>query len=242
MRSDVLWFCLAAFAFGAMGMYGANRNVDARTRRQRWIKFATYFVVMNTVLVLAGLGRAVFSSFVLSLLLIGTYELYTVLGHALPTTPLLRGTIWIGYGLAGMGLILFSLSAASEQVMFVYLIVAVFDGFSQVFGQLLGKRQLARAISPSKTVEGAMGGSLAAAASAILLRPLIGVSSGRALATCGVIIGAALSGDLAASWVKRRWGVKDFGRLLPGHGGILDRFDSFLFAAPVSLILLNRHL
>ena len=180
-----------------------------------------------------------FSPFVLSLLLIGAYELHTVLARSLPTTPSLRGAICVGYGLFGLGLVLFSLLAAPEQVMFVYLIVAVFDGFSQIFGQLLGKHQFARTISPSKTVEGAMGGALVAVASAILLRRLIGVSSSRALATCGVVTVAALSGDLAASWIKRRWGVKDFGRLLPGHGGILDRFDSFLLAAPVSLILLN---
>jgi len=222
-------------------MYASSRKVGVTTRRQRWIKFTTYFVVMNTVLFLAGLGPAVFSLFVLSLLLIGAYELYTVLAVRLPTAPRFGAAIWVGYALLATGLILFSRWAGPEQVMFVYLIVAVFDGFSQIFGQLLGRHQLARVLSPSKTIEGAMGGALAAALTAILLRQLIGVSSGRALMTCAVIVAAALSGDLCASWIKRRYGVKDFGRLLPGHGGVLDRFDSFLLAAPVSLILLNRN-
>jgi phosphatidate cytidylyltransferase len=110
----------------------------------------------------------------------------------------------------------------------------------------LGKHPLAQAISASKTVEGAAGGWLAATATALLLRGFIGGSSdgntSLAMGACGVIVAAGMAGDLAASWVKRRCGVKDFGRLLPQHGGVLDRFDSFLFAAPASLLLLHPRL
>jgi phosphatidate cytidylyltransferase len=115
----------------------------------------------------------------------------------------------------------------------------MFDGFSQVFGQLLGKLQLTRSISPSKTVEGAVGGGIAAVLSAILLGGLVGVSSSRAVAASVVIVFAALAGDLAASWIKRISGVKDFSCLLPGQGGVLDRFDSFLVAAPVWLVVFS---
>ena len=234
MNREVAGFFLIAFALGAVGIHAANRNVTPNTRRQRWIKFTTYFLLMSGVLVLAGLGRGFFTVFVVSVAAIGTWELYSVLGTAIPATRQFRAAILTGYALLAGGLILFSRLAAPEGVMFVYLMVAVFDGFSQVFGQLLGRNPLAPAISPSKTIEGSMGGALAAGVAAMVLRRLIDASPSRALTGCGMIVAVALAGDLTASWVKRRCGVKDFGHLLPGHGGVLDRFDEFpVFAAPV---------
>ncbi len=242
MRSETLRFCLAAFALGAAGMYAANRKVNAVTRRERWIKFIIYFAILNTVLLLAGLGAVVFSFFALTLLIVGAYELSAAFAAAPTPAPFLRGPVYLAYGLAGAGLLLFALSSSSGRITFVYLVVAVFDGFSQVSGQLLGKHRLASKISPSKTVEGAAGGLLAAAATGLLLRDFIGAGPRLAVGACGVIVLAAAIGDLAASWVKRRCGIKDFGRLLPQHGGVLDRFDSFLFAAPASLIALQMRL
>jgi len=122
---------------------------------------------------------------------------------------------------------------------FVYLVVATFDGFSQVAGNLFGRHLLARKISPSKTVEGTLGGLVLAAAVAVLLHPLVSLSAAQSLAAGGWIVAAGFSGDLLASWVKRMSGVKDFGRILPGHGGVLDRFDSLLFAGPAALLFLH---
>lgn len=107
-------------------------------------------------------------------------------------------------------------------------------------GMLLGRHKLAPSLSPKKSIEGAIGGVLGAALLgalyAVILRnlsPLKGADPMLYAAVCAV--GAVISqiGDLAASAIKRNHGIKDYGHLIPGHGGILDRFDSVILAAPV---------
>ena len=116
------------------------------------------------------------------------------------------------------------------------------DSFAFVWGKCLGKHKMAQTISPKKTWEGSIGGSLSALAIIVLLAmleehlgnikvmyvPLVIIT----------LIASALSqvGDLSMSVIKRVCGVKDFGSIFPGHGGILDRFDSHLFALPFVLI------
>lgn len=107
-------------------------------------------------------------------------------------------------------------------------------------GRAYGKRPLAPKISPKKTVEGSLGSLFASILAAWLLGHLLGIADLRSV-TAGVAVGIlGQMGDLFESWLKRRAGVKDSGTLLPGHGGVLDRIDSVLFAAPaVALILLT---
>ena len=83
---------------------------------------------------------------------------------------------------------------------------------------------------------GSIIGAAAALAAAWLLREHAGLGAPRATAFAAVMAAAGLVGDLAASWVKRRAGIKDYAAILPGHGGVLDRFDSFLAACAVMAI------
>lgn len=114
-------------------------------------------------------------------------------------------------------------------------------------GMLFGKRKLCPELSPKKTVEGAIGGTVGAVALALLYQMLVyhyfNYTFDFANFTLAVIIAIAavlsIFGDLSASAIKRQAGVKDFGNLFPGHGGILDRFDSLLFTAPAIYIMLN---
>jgi phosphatidate cytidylyltransferase len=101
-------------------------------------------------------------------------------------------------------------------------------------GRLLGRHKLAPAISPNKTVEGAIGGLALGAAAAIGVPMLLGVSTRMPgpLLLAGLVPAAAMIGDLVESALKRRLGVKDMSGLLPGHGGLLDRLDSLLLAGP----------
>jgi phosphatidate cytidylyltransferase len=111
------------------------------------------------------------------------------------------------------------------------------DTCAYAVGILIGKHKMAPVLSPKKSVEGAVGGVVGA----ILLGVIYAAATGGAMAEYGVIcgVGALISmvGDLAASAIKRNQGIKDYGKLIPGHGGILDRFDSVIFTAPAIYFL-----
>ena len=239
MIGKVFAFCLFAFVIGGAGLYQASRKTAPSIRRHRWTKFITYFCIVHIVLLCALLGPRVLAVLILLILLIGAFELYRVLHSVSGGRLLFRTGVSAGYVLLGMALLLFFSLSTKEMAVFVYLVVATFDGFSQVAGNLFGRHPFARKISPGKTVEGTLGGLVLAAAMAVLLHPLVSLSAAQSLAACGWIVAAGFSGDLLASWVKRASGAKDFGRILPGHGGVLDRFDSLLVAGPAALFLLH---
>ena len=115
-------------------------------------------------------------------------------------------------------------------------------------GRTVGRHKLIPAVSPGKTVEGAVGGLAAGilvawAYTHFILHPAVSIDFKRAplgLLGFGVVLGAAAQvGDLVESLLKRDAGVKDSSRLLPGHGGILDRVDSLLFVLPIAFVLLS---
>jgi phosphatidate cytidylyltransferase len=240
MTGKVLVLCLLAFLIGGAGLYRASRAVAPSIRRVRWIKFITYFCIVQIVLVSAYLGPMVLGGLVLLILLIGAFELYRVIYSMAHERWFVRAAIGAGYVLLGIALLRFVSVSSREMSIFVYLVVATFDGFSQVAGNLFGRHALAPTISPRKTFEGTLGGLALAAAMAVLLRPLVHWSAVQSLIACCWIVAAALSGDLLASRVKRASRVKDFGRILPGHGGVLDRFDSFLLAGPAAFLFLHQ--
>jgi phosphatidate cytidylyltransferase len=239
MIGKVFDFCLLAFLMGGAGLYSASRKMECSIRRDRWTKFITYFCIVHIVLLCVLLGPRVLAALVLLILLIGAFELYRVLHSVSGGQLLFRTGVSAVYVLLGLALLLFFSLSTREMAVFVYLVVATFDGFSQVAGNLFGRHLLARKISPGKTVEGTLGGLVFAVAMAVLLHPLVSLSAVQSLAAGGWIVAAAFSGDLLASWVKRTSGVKDFGRILPGHGGVLDRFDSLLLAGPAALLFLH---
>lgn len=128
---------------------------------------------------------------------------------------------------------------AGFLVVFLYLTVATNDALAQVTGQLFGKTPLAPVISPAKTVEGAAGGILFAGAMGLALGAVFRWDIPRALGlglTLGVV---GLVGDLTASTWKRALGIKNFSALLGPQGGILDRFDGLILAAPFFYLLIN---
>ncbi|MBR3863444.1 MAG: phosphatidate cytidylyltransferase [Clostridia bacterium] len=124
-----------------------------------------------------------------------------------------------------------------------YIFSWVTDSFAYFCGRAFGKHKLIEAVSPKKTVEGAIGGFVFCAITAILygviVRACYGVTPNYlVLGLGGIVIGVVSQiGDLVMSAIKREQGVKDYGKLLPGHGGLLDRFDSSMAVTVVVLLI-----
>ena len=126
-------------------------------------------------------------------------------------------------------------------------LVAAFcsDTMALFAGMAFGKHKLAPLVSPKKTVEGSLGGLIGGMAGMVLFRIIFFLCTEIQLNILWCVflgfVGAAMGqlGDLVFSAVKREFGIKDYGRLLPGHGGVLDRFDSVIFAAPVLWLIIR---
>ncbi len=128
-----------------------------------------------------------------------------------------------------------------KSFLYVYLIVAITDTFAYLFGRKLGKHKLCPNISPNKSVEGAVFGLIFGTIAGTLVFIFAKIITPSTTIEwvlgiiCGVVFSAITSalvqiGDLVESKLKRSFEVKDFGNIFPGHGGVLDRFDSFLYA------------
>lgn len=143
------------------------------------------------------------------------------------------GLLYIGW-LGAFAVLLRNLSAGDEWLLLALFSVILTDTGAFATGKLFGRHKLAPRISPNKTVEGALGGWAMGFSAVILLRflPDIEIDYWRIVLLALVLPLFAQIGDLAASIIKRAMDMNDFSQLLPGHGGLLDRFDSLLFGIP----------
>ena len=128
-------------------------------------------------------------------------------------------------------------------VLLPFMTAFISDGGAYFAGVFLGKHKLATAVSPKKTVEGSIGGLVASVAALVIYGLILtstGIPTNLFIMALYGLIGSVISqlGDLSFSLIKREYGIKDFGKLLPGHGGVLDRFDSVIFAAPAIYLLM----
>jgi phosphatidate cytidylyltransferase len=153
--------------------------------------------------------------------------------------------LWVSGGVCYAGAVLVApVVLRSDALMgfaalvFLFLIVWGTDVFGYFGGRMIGGPKLAPAISPKKTWAGAIAGTLGAIIVGVIVARVAGAMN--LVAIAGVALALSISaqaGDLFESWVKRQFGAKDSGNLIPGHGGVMDRLDGFLTAAVAGALI-----
>ena len=148
------------------------------------------------------------------------------------------GMAWVA-GLMAFAVPIILAPRYQELILALALVTAFFDIGSFFVGRAIGRTQLAKVLSPKKTLEGLLGGMLAALAVGAGLTYIdwFGIELRDGLLLGAVVSLAAPFGDLVESMVKRTLNTKDMGAILPGHGGLLDRIDSFIFSVPACYVL-----
>jgi phosphatidate cytidylyltransferase len=202
--------------------------------------FLSFFVVLPLHYVLVGTAwYGLFSIFIPVYAFLILPAVATVAGD---TNEFLARSAKVQWGLM---LTVYSISHApallmldtktSPTLLLVYLVIVVqlSDVFQYVWGKLIGKHRFSPNISPSKTVEGLVGGGASAILVGTLLYPLTPFSPLQSAAVSTVIVVAGFFGGFVLSAIKRDLKAKDWGYVIEGHGGVLDRLDSITFAAPL---------
>ena len=237
--------------FGAMG-FG----------KKQWYLFAA--AVPYTLLVMLSSSAAVRALLLpVSFLVVLFYNICLIASHSTLDFGKLAGYVYFSgvilfcfYSLIHLKRMLPFATFQYDAIYFILLILCFAwggDTFAYFAGRAFGKHKLAPIVSPNKTVEGAIGGICGSMLIGVIATVIYGMLSGRYAAftvdvtVCHYLVvvgmGAIASvlgilGDLFASAVKRQVGIKDYGTIFPGHGGILDRFDSVMFIAPfVSIVV-----
>lgn len=222
------------FFVGGIIMFYVNKNKDRKYRQNNWLKYIVYFVLVN-VLFVSILIHAIFFHYVfIAILALGYYE---IIKNTYDSRNIKVGIVVVTvFSFFAFACYDFSLMPKTHLFYTLYL-TTVFDAFSQLTGQLIGKRKLLAKVSPNKTLEGFLGGMVFSVLTSVFIRNLIGISLIESILLGAGIVGFAFFGDMMASYCKRKFNKKDFSHLIPGHGGVLDRFDSLISAGAFIFII-----
>jgi len=218
--STIIFFIV----IGGMGMYFGNKKVDSSVASQRWLKYVVYILITSFVIIT--IWFHFFLSIAALIILFGYYELSRTIYSNQKSWLALFIYTWIV-----AGFVFFAWKFKREFQFYIYLQILSFDAFSQVMGQLLGKTLITPRISPTKTLEGLLGGLFFCVLAALLTANWMNLSF-----VIGIMFGlftsiTGFAGDILASFYKRVAKIKDYSNLLPGQGGFLDRFDSFIMTS-----------
>ncbi len=238
----VLLFCAAAI--GLLEFYkttGVQTDEHLIMGAMGYMSAATYYLLLYT-------GMKQYGLMLILLYLVGVLAVFVLMFPKYSAQQVFAAVIGVVYVPVMMGCII----QLRELPYGIYLVWLIFisswitDSCAYLAGRAFGRHKLAPILSPKKTIEGAVGGLLGAGLVALIYGLVLqfGVHitlPGRyripiVLVVLVVsVVGGVISmlGDLAASGIKRNYDCKDYGNLIPGHGGILDRFDSVIFTAPV---------
>ena len=222
---------ISMFLLTLIGLFEINKAMRALN-----INSSTYFFIF--IAVFNALELYFFDSIHLTIYMILGISLYNLLFYRRNVINVSAMCFSMLYVILG-----FSSIVLLKDPIFIGLIFIIAfstDTFAYLVGMTLGKRKLIPDVSPKKSVEGSIGGIIGSIVLVILYLHYFGMTN----ILNGVIIGSfgsaiAQCGDLVASRIKRDTGIKDFGKIIPGHGGVLDRFDSVLLVSHVVYLLYN---
>ena len=218
----IFFAILFYIVIGGVGMYLGNRKVDTDTGKQRWLKYTTYIFITGIVII--SILYNLFWLLASMIALIGYWELIKARSNQ-------QIFALVIYSLIITGFLFFAFQLKKEFQFFLYFQILTFDAFSQVTGQLIGRTKMVRKISPAKTWEGFAGGIVFCILSSIFSSSYLNISIAIATLLGFITSLTGFGGDILASFYKRMAGIKDYSNLLPGQGGFLDRFDSFMMSA-----------
>lgn len=199
-----------------------------------WAAVVCYYVTVYLGLGLEAAGPLVLIAFLLLLMAV-----YVVTFPKYKTEEIMAAYFGLIY-VAVMLSFLYqtrTLRIEGEETPLIYFLIFICswgcDTCAYAVGMLIGKHKMTPVLSPKKSIEGGIGGVVGAALIGLIYASVFGLDWPEVVILCAA--GAVVSqiGDLAASAIKRNHGIKDYGHLIPGHGGILDRFDSVIFTAPI---------
>jgi len=222
---------MAHFISGGLWLIRITRRLEPGEVKTEWIKYGVYLVLVNLIWFCLVWFPKIFPYLGWIVILIAATEWWRALKNMKNRRWLMLSFLFMAGGFLGF------LYLDKNTLLYVYFVVVLFDGSSQVAGQLVGKRPLLPYISPRKTIEGLAGGILITLATTLLTRKSFSFEWSRLILTTGLIMAAAFLGDMLASTIKRKAKIETFGRAIPGHGGVIDRFDSLLLAGLVIYLL-----
>jgi phosphatidate cytidylyltransferase len=199
----------------------------------------------STALLAAGAAALTAAAIALAVDALAIAAVCAVLGAAVAAAIASRAHQWIALGVIYAAAVLIpavmlraDVSLGLIAILWLFAIVWAGDTGAYFAGRAIGGPKLAPSVSPSKTWSGAIGGTLASIVAGCIALVAAGLDLSLVHAMLALAISvASQAGDLLESAFKRRFGVKDAGNLIPGHGGVMDRLDGFLFAAVVALAI-----
>jgi phosphatidate cytidylyltransferase len=235
VKGDYLYLFAGILSlFGMYEYYKAIKATGVKTMDSIGFIFCIGFYILQ----LLNPNAEIFSKLMaIMLITLFTFEIFTRKSGVNGIVHTMFGFVYVTF-LLGHIIFISHLENAAVLIWLPFLTAWFTDSAAYFTGISIGKHKLSPAISPKKTIEGALGGIIGSS----LLTTIFGVLISKYNSNIGIfdfiIIGLLCGifsqlGDLAASYIKRYANLKDFGKLIPGHGGILDRFDSILFTMPV---------
>jgi len=229
MYLNLFYIALLFILLGGTGVYFAGKKMNPLQQKKSWLKYFVYVLIFSLLFGCISFTENIFHWICLIIILAGLLEIINLQKKIPQKTTVFYGVILI-YILVSIGFYLFGKSLSRPLLLFTFFTVCLFDAFCQITGQLLGRKKLCPQLSPNKTFEGLFGGLIITVCTCLITGKALGFTVlYSTISGLGVCMFSFI-GDLSASWVKRKYGVKDFSSALPGQGGFLDRFDSLIVA------------